>query len=595
MALLASYTQFLASPTTAILAEDAAINYVPTLTSIHEPNSIIKHLAAQSKVMAKKAEKVLSSLESANSLCVEYESIVEFLSSGGAYLPGLDDNFLCDKTVTFPLIHIVQFDAEQKIRQIRIHWDQASLLKQVDVIGARARNWPIRDGKDQSRLISTSAGVAGVGGGDEGTTTAASRRSTTSRTSEARSHASSVTSATADPHASLALFQPREIAEELTPRKNPSVVAPRASAKPPTRDLTDILTGKEEDDFVPASPSDRRPASPRKNSNGAPKGGAGKNYHPIRLFDENDAAAQVASPDKSVKTHPKKYNHFEFGHGEGAGPAKILSNRAKHASQWDFADFNTPEKPRLKVTAHNVRNFGWSDDEVRAQSSQPEASLSSDQQQDGEKSPVIRPVVHQARPDSQPHFEFVDDGTPATPKQPVVKGRSHNEGLGLYKNNVNEGPDEAATKPKQPLSTVTNVNHDSRHRDFDSQFEMADKSPAPDPRLAAEPPAEKKKPDPNRAKVLKGLNSSWDTYDQSPTAESKKENIYRPRGIKTANNGMGGRKNNDARHWGFGEEDEEEEEGQEQQQQQQQPQKVKKPTAAKTSSGNGEAKSFWDF
>ena len=51
---------------------------------------------------------------------------------------------------------MVHFDDEQKIVQIRMYWDQGALLKQIDVIGARARNWPIRDGKDQTRLISTS-------------------------------------------------------------------------------------------------------------------------------------------------------------------------------------------------------------------------------------------------------------------------------------------------------------------------------------------------------------------------------------------------------------------------------------------------------
>lgn len=53
-------------------------------------------------------------------------------------------------------IHIVHFDSENQIKQIRIHWDQASLLRQVEVIGARGRAWPIRDAKDQIRLLKTS-------------------------------------------------------------------------------------------------------------------------------------------------------------------------------------------------------------------------------------------------------------------------------------------------------------------------------------------------------------------------------------------------------------------------------------------------------
>lgn len=232
MTLLQSYTQFLVSPTTAVLADDASINYVPTLTTVNEPAAIIKHLAAQAKVFTKKSEKVINAIESENSLCAEVETNIEFVSGGGALLPGLDDNFLADKSVLFPMIHIVQFDAQQKIAQIRLYWDQASLLKMIEVIGSRGRNWPIRDGKDQVRLIAGSAGVD---------LQATSRRSTVSRTSnEGRSHASSV-SATGDPHASLSLFQPRDAVLEETPRKNSTGVAPRMSAKPPTRNLASTL------------------------------------------------------------------------------------------------------------------------------------------------------------------------------------------------------------------------------------------------------------------------------------------------------------------------------------------------------------------
>jgi hypothetical protein len=162
----------------------------------------------------------------------------------------------------------------------------------------------------------------------------------------------------------LSLFQPREEAEQLTPKKNPALVAPRASAKPPTRNLTDILSGNEVEMPPPGSPSDR-PRSPRKTSGeGAPRAGATKNYGPIRLFDDDDES--VKSPEKAFKTHPTKFKHFEFGNGEGAMQSKISNNRAKHASQWNFDDFVTPEKPRnMKLRTHDVRTMTWSDDEVR--------------------------------------------------------------------------------------------------------------------------------------------------------------------------------------------------------------------------------------
>lgn len=104
MTLRQVYSQFLASPTTSILSESAALHYVPTLTSLHEPAAIIKHLAAQAKVLNKKSQDVIASIESSTSLSVEVDTTIEFIAGGGAYLPGLDDNFLADRVVHFPVV-----------------------------------------------------------------------------------------------------------------------------------------------------------------------------------------------------------------------------------------------------------------------------------------------------------------------------------------------------------------------------------------------------------------------------------------------------------------------------------------------------------
>lgn len=104
MALTGIYTQFLKSPTTAVLADGVAIHYVPTLTTINEPTAVIKHLAAQSKLLHKKSENVISAVEGSFSISLEVETVIEFVSGGGALVPGLDDNFLADKIVTFPLV-----------------------------------------------------------------------------------------------------------------------------------------------------------------------------------------------------------------------------------------------------------------------------------------------------------------------------------------------------------------------------------------------------------------------------------------------------------------------------------------------------------
>jgi hypothetical protein len=107
MTLQASYERFLADPTIAsALADEASINYITTLTSIHKSEAILKHLAVQNKQLKKTSEKVLSAIEGDGGLCLDVETTLSFVSGGGAYLPGLDDNFLVDRIATFPVVCI---------------------------------------------------------------------------------------------------------------------------------------------------------------------------------------------------------------------------------------------------------------------------------------------------------------------------------------------------------------------------------------------------------------------------------------------------------------------------------------------------------
>jgi hypothetical protein len=407
-----------------------------------------------------------------------------------------------------------------------------------------------------------------------------------------------------DPRATLSLFQPIDPDQEERSLVGSPVVSPRTAAKPVARDLAEILSGTE------TQLPDQRSASPTKRLNGGfHRAGASKNYGPIRLFDGEEAENETApkspekkthqragaaknygpirlfedddeesfkSPEKApgIKTDSKKYSHFEFGEPDMPPPPKPNAIKKKHASQWDFVDFVTPEKPKPKVRTQEARHFGWSDDE--------------------EKSPVQRPIVHQPRPDAETHFEFVDDGTPSQTKKPhhTQKGRQHNDGLGLYKDNVigDEG-DESAEKRKKPLATISGPNVDlgHRHKDFDPQYEFADDSPSV--AGAADENVASKKLDDNKAKVLKGLNASWGLYDESPEQTSKKENSQ-PAGYKTAGNGMGGRKDSQ-RHWGFGDNNDNVQPEQS---------KAEKLAAAAAASSNAsskrkgeEVKSLWDF
>ena len=109
------YQSFLANPNASALNNDASLNYITTLTTINTAAAIIKHHAAHQNVLTKKEERVLSCIEGDGALCLDVETTLEFMTGGGAYLPGLDDNFLADRVVTFPMVkgirREVQIDA----------------------------------------------------------------------------------------------------------------------------------------------------------------------------------------------------------------------------------------------------------------------------------------------------------------------------------------------------------------------------------------------------------------------------------------------------------------------------------------------------
>lgn len=104
MSLSAKYQAFLNNPSAGALADNATLHYITTLTSINDAAAILKHLSVQEKLVRKTGEKVLGVVEGAHELALDVETTLEFLSGGGAYLPGLDDNFVSDRIVTFPMV-----------------------------------------------------------------------------------------------------------------------------------------------------------------------------------------------------------------------------------------------------------------------------------------------------------------------------------------------------------------------------------------------------------------------------------------------------------------------------------------------------------
>ncbi|KAL1855631.1 hypothetical protein Plec18170_004357 [Paecilomyces lecythidis] len=520
MSLKSIYERFLADPASAPLASDVSLIYITTTTTVNEAGAVLKHLSNQQRIVKKKAEKVIGVVEGSDSLCLDVETTLEFVDGGGAYLPSLDDNFLIDHVATFPTIHIVRFNAQQEIQQIRLYWDQGSLLKQVEVIGARSRSWPIRDAKDQLRLISSAA--SGESSGLVTPPNGSEKKTAPKEEQDQDTKVSPIKKRIKDPYAAESLF------ELLSPGQDrmQKVVAPRAAAtgKPPPRDYSELFVG-EDDDIVPAQSTPSRPVAPKIGSSKhykpsplfveedgsatqeeqkptkpiAPKAGSSKNFKPSRVFiDEEEEPVEEKEP--KYKTHPKKFSHFEMGDGddEVEQQSKPIPSRPKsqHVAQWGFEDFVTPEKPKPKIRPSDTRHFAWSDDEVDAQDTPP-----------------ARPHVAQPRRDAETHFQLQHDDIEEEIKPRRALGSAHNNGLGLYENNLydEEGNPTPQPERKAPLAIVPNGTH--RKKDFDSHWSITDADPAEEEQVSHE---NKKPIAHDKMKHIKHMEASWAAYDESP-------------------------------------------------------------------------------
>lgn len=567
MALQAAYKQFLAAPNTSFLADDASLHYITSTTSFRGATEILKHLSSVRNQIKKKKEDLLHVVEGQNAIAAEVDTAFEFLTSGGPYLPGLDDNFLADRTVYLPIVHMVSFNGENKITTIRQSWDQGSLLKQLDVIGKTGRNWPIRDSTEQLRLIKSSQNAAGV----------ETARPAESVGNRSRKDSNNILR---DPHASLALFAPREEADAPAP----SVVSPYAGRRPRQRSFTEILGDEPVDE--PGTPTRERSMSPTKAI--APKAGSTKNYQPSRLFEtEEEAVPDHPIPERKAyyKPNEKKFQHFDFSDGSDAPQesapkpkaAAAENRKSKHDSNWSFDDFSTPAKALPTRGLHRTQDdVHWGAD------TDPVA-----------ETPVKKPAQPKPRRDAQAHFEFQDDGEPGDEPRLIgrPRGTGHNTGLGLYEQNLysEDGSKPSPGPPARALGNITNL--EDRRKDFAPHFEMRDYSPSAHGQTQQEAPRVSE----DRKKAVKMMESNWAAaaFDE-PSSVSQKENSapmaaknprvanrnVDERGITIAGDGMGGRKG--GQHWAIGDDDD----------QQSRSEEVpgKKQGAAQASSG-----AFWDF
>ncbi|KAL4890620.1 hypothetical protein BDV59DRAFT_184336 [Aspergillus ambiguus] len=524
MSLKDIYLRFLADPKSASLASDVSLIYIPTTTKVDGADAVRSHLTKQDHVLKRKSQDVLDTIEGANSLCLDVESTVEFVSGGGPYLLALDDNFLSDRVATFPTVHIVHFNSQNQIQNVRVYWDQGSLLKQVEVIGARGRVWPLRDAKDQTRLIKSTVASTPAAETKRGPAAPAQAAPTPSLPAD-QENAPPKRSASPgkrhikDPYASESLF------DLLSPGKDREEPfrAPRApaSAKPPPRDLSEIFVGEEDGDTPDATPSKPRAVAPKVGAGKhyqpsrifggdddeepastpvAPKIGAGKNFRASRIFDDDETVRAQEKPEQiAYRAHPKRFEHFELGADNSEREIKPKTTRplSKQGPQWTFEDFATPEKPRRQPRGEEVRHFGWSDDE-------PE-----------QDSPPAKPRVVQPRRDAETHFQLTDDIE--EPAQGRIISSYGNRGKTLYTNPLyNEEDDELPDKPAgaagktAPLSVVHNG--PNRRKDFESHWEVTDDIPPPS---AAN--TENQKPiAADRQKAVKMMEASWEASDESP-------------------------------------------------------------------------------
>jgi hypothetical protein len=343
------------------LADDATLNYITTTTAIKEPAAILKHITAQSKQLEKKEEKVLNIIENDNGCCVETLTTLLFQSGGGAYLPSMDSNLLDERVVTFPVTHVVTYNSESKIQQIRLYWDQGTLLKQVEAIGRTGRNWPIRDGKAQADFVTASvksgnSNTSSNGHGNgHGNGRALASRNPNEVVINQHSKRDSVT-VTRDPHASLSLFAERDPNETDRSYEGPKHSIAK-SAKPAPREYGELFTNE---DSAAALTITGRTSSPHKTDGTILKAGAGKHYAGNRLFDEDEGMDRSKSPERK-KTYNGKYEHFTFGDGEDA-PTKenrpFSKGPGQHNATFSFEDFATPPKHVEKPRRDDERHWG---------------------------------------------------------------------------------------------------------------------------------------------------------------------------------------------------------------------------------------------
>ncbi|KAJ5371824.1 Nucleic acid-binding OB-fold [Penicillium concentricum] len=480
------YQRFLDNPRSAKLADDVSLIYVPTTTKFEKADNVITHALKNASIVKTTSNQIISAIEGSDSLCLDMETSLEFTEGGGVYLPSLDDNFLADRVATFPTIHIVHFDANKLIKQIRIYWDQASLLKQIEVIGARGRQWPIRDGKDQVRLL-RNAETARVAPSQPPSSSQKLETKLPDRSSSPGKRRFK------DPYSANSLTELLSPNKEATERESRPETTRPAASKRYTKDpygagsLTELLSpSKQAPAYVaPFAPSAGRPAP--------------RNFSDIFVKDDgtpDEARKGPVDEDRHFyKSAPGKYNHFEIG---ARDQGRSQASQDPHSTHWEFDDFETPVKGSRAARGEEVRHFGFGDNQEGAGS--PQSKLN-----------VIKP-----RRDADRHFDMTDEETEEDGR---IISSFGGRGKRLYENRLFDGDGNAELSEREqknePLATGANTAN--RNKNFASQFALGDESPV----------AKENTPIQKHDAHNKMMESHWDNYDEeSPKVPTQKHTAH---------------------------------------------------------------------
>uniref|UniRef100_A0A060T478 ARAD1C42438p n=1 Tax=Blastobotrys adeninivorans TaxID=409370 RepID=A0A060T478_BLAAD len=161
MSLIDLYKDFRARPRSDALTDTATVSYVSSGAVFAGIQHILEHYA-KSEYEFSLEEEILCTHEAKSSVVLETRTRITFLRGPGPFVPTLSLNFVADEKVTVYLTHIVQFDDKNKISAIRLLWDQASVLKQLSVIGSRGNAWPITLGDAQTKTVELSLSGKGA-------------------------------------------------------------------------------------------------------------------------------------------------------------------------------------------------------------------------------------------------------------------------------------------------------------------------------------------------------------------------------------------------------------------------------------------------